>query len=47
MALISADGSRQIAIAGARAPKPDLIGFGDPQSLEMAEVAFNALNQAC
>lgn len=47
LALISADGSRQIAMAVARAPKPELIGFDDPQSLEMSEVAVNALNQAC
>jgi D-alanyl-D-alanine carboxypeptidase len=47
LALISADGSRQIAMAVARAPRPDLVGFDDPQSLEMSEVAVNALNQAC
>lgn len=47
LALISADGSRQVAMAVARAPTPDQIGFEDPQSLEMSEVAVNALNQAC
>ncbi|UZX02162.1 beta-lactamase family protein [Arthrobacter sp. CDRTa11] len=47
LALISADGSRQIAMAVARAPKPDLIGFDDPQALEMARTAVEALNQAC
>jgi D-alanyl-D-alanine carboxypeptidase len=47
LALISADGSRQIAMAVARAPKPYLMGFDDPQSLEMSEVAVDALNQAC
>ena len=47
LALISADGSRQIAMAVARAPRPDLIGFGDPQSLEMTRAAVDALNLAC
>jgi D-alanyl-D-alanine carboxypeptidase len=47
LALISADGSRQIAMAVARAPRPDLIGFDDPESLEMGRVAVAALNQAC
>ena len=47
LALISADGSRQIAMAVARAPRPDLIGFGDPQSLEMTQAAVDALNLAC
>ncbi|WP_156642208.1 serine hydrolase domain-containing protein [Arthrobacter sp. B6] len=47
LALISADGSRQVAMAVARAPKPDLIGFDDPQSIEMAEAAVDALNLAC
>jgi D-alanyl-D-alanine carboxypeptidase len=47
LALISADGSRQIAMAVARAPKPDPIGFEDPESLEMSDVAVNALSQAC
>ncbi|WP_458779373.1 serine hydrolase domain-containing protein [Arthrobacter sp. D3-16] len=47
LALISADGSRQIAMAVARAPKPDVIGFEDPESLEMSDVAVNALSQAC
>ncbi|MCU1516844.1 MAG: hypothetical protein JWQ75_1565 [Pseudarthrobacter sp.] len=47
LALISADGSRQIAMAVARAPSPDLIGFGDPQSLEMTRAAVEALNLAC
>lgn len=47
LALISADGSRQIAMAVARAPKPDPAGFGDPQSIEMEQAAVEALNQAC
>ena len=47
LALISADGSRQIAMAVARAPKPDLIGFDDPQSVEMVKAAVDALNLAC
>ncbi len=47
LALISADGSRQVAMAVARAPAPDLIGFDDPQSLEMSEAAVEALNMAC
>jgi D-alanyl-D-alanine carboxypeptidase len=47
LALISADGSRQVAMAVARAPKPGLPGFDDPQSHKMAEAAVNALNQAC
>jgi D-alanyl-D-alanine carboxypeptidase len=45
--LISADGSRQIAMAVARAPKPDPAGFGDPQSIEMEQAAVEALNHAC
>ena len=47
LALISVDGSRQVAMAVARAPSEDLIGFDDPQSLEMAEAAVDALNMAC
>jgi D-alanyl-D-alanine carboxypeptidase len=47
LALISADGSRQIAMAIARAPKPDLIGFDDPESIDMSRVAVEALNHAC
>jgi len=47
LALISADGSRQVAMAVARAPKPDRIGFDDPQSIEMAKAAVDALNLAC
>lgn len=47
LALISADGSRQVAMAVARAPRPDMVGFDDPQSLEMSEAAVNALNHAC
>lgn len=47
LALISADGSRQVAMAVARAPKPDLIGFDDPQAVEMAKAAVDALNLAC
>jgi D-alanyl-D-alanine carboxypeptidase len=47
LALISADGSRQVAMAVARAPRPDLVGFDDPESLEMAKAAVDALNMAC
>jgi D-alanyl-D-alanine carboxypeptidase len=47
LALISADGSRQIAMAVARAPKPNLVGFGDPESYAMEQAALGALNQAC
>jgi D-alanyl-D-alanine carboxypeptidase len=47
LALISADGSRQVAMAVARDPRPDLIGFDDPQSSEMSEAAVDALNLAC
>lgn len=47
LALISADGSRQVAMAVARDPRPDLVGFDDPQSLEMAKAAVDALNLAC
>lgn len=47
LALISADGSRQVAMAVARDPRPDLIGFDDPQSVEMSEAAVDALNLAC
>jgi D-alanyl-D-alanine carboxypeptidase len=47
LALISADGSRQIAMAVARAPKPYLVGFDDPQSYDMAMAAVDALNLAC
>jgi len=47
LALISADGSRQVAMAVARDPRPDLIGFDDPQSLEMTKAAVDALNLAC
>jgi D-alanyl-D-alanine carboxypeptidase len=47
LALISADGSRQVAMAVAREPVPDPVGFDDWRSLEMAEAAVNALNLAC
>jgi D-alanyl-D-alanine carboxypeptidase len=47
LALISVDGSRQVAMAVARAPSEDLVGFDDPQSLEMSEAAVEALNMAC
>ncbi len=47
LALISADGSRQVAMAVAREPVPDPVGFEDWRSLEMAEAAVNALNVAC
>lgn len=47
LALISADGSRQVAIAVARAPSEEPIGFDDPQSIEMSEAAVEALNLAC
>lgn len=47
LALISADGSRQVAMAVARAPVPDPVGFEDWRSLEMADVAVAALDLAC
>ena len=47
LALISADGSRQVAMAVARDPRAELIGFDDPQSVEMAKVAVDALSLAC
>lgn len=47
LALISADGSRQVAMAVARAPSPDPVGFDDQQSQEMSEAAVDALNLAC
>ncbi|KQR02953.1 hypothetical protein ASF72_07125 [Arthrobacter sp. Leaf141] len=47
LALISADGSRQLAMIVARAPRQDPVGFDDPESLEMAEAALAALNSAC
>jgi D-alanyl-D-alanine carboxypeptidase len=47
LALISTDGSRQIAMAVARAPRPDPVGFDDPQSADMAKIALDALNRAC
>lgn len=47
LALISADGSRQVAMAVAREPVPDPVGFDDWRSLEMSEAAVNALNMAC
>lgn len=47
LALISADGSRQIAMAVARAPKSDPFGLGEWDSYEMEEAAVAALNQAC
>jgi hypothetical protein len=31
----------------ARDPRPDLIGFDDPQSSKMSEAAVDALNLAC
>jgi D-alanyl-D-alanine carboxypeptidase len=36
-----------MAMAVARDPRPDLIGFDDPQSIEMAKAAVDALNLAC
>ncbi|HJV98959.1 MAG TPA: serine hydrolase domain-containing protein [Arthrobacter sp.] len=47
LALISADGSRQVAMVVARAPRADLAGFDDPQSMEMSRAAVEALNLAC
>lgn len=47
LALISADGSRQVAMAVARAPSPDPVGFDDGQSIQMAGVAVEALSLAC
>ncbi|RAX44815.1 D-alanyl-D-alanine carboxypeptidase [Arthrobacter sp. AQ5-06] len=47
LALISADGSRQVAMAVSRAPVPDPVGFDDSQSLDMSEVAVAALDLAC
>ncbi len=47
LALISADGSRQVAMAVTRPPSQELVGFDDPQSLEMSEAAVKALNLAC
>jgi D-alanyl-D-alanine carboxypeptidase len=47
LALISADGSRQVAMAVARAPSPGMIGFDDPQSVEMSGAAVEALSLAC
>jgi D-alanyl-D-alanine carboxypeptidase len=47
LALISVDGSRQVAIAVARAPSPELIGFDDVKAREMSVAAVEALNLAC
>jgi D-alanyl-D-alanine carboxypeptidase len=47
LALISADGSRQLAIAVARPPSPELVGFDDHGAFEMMDVALKALNMAC
>jgi D-alanyl-D-alanine carboxypeptidase len=47
LALISADGSRQVAMAVARAPVPDPVGFDDWRSHEMSEAAVAALDLAC
>lgn len=47
LALISADGSRQVAVAVAREPTRDLVGFDDQQASGMADMAVNALNLAC
>lgn len=47
LALISADGSRQVAMAVARAPTSDFVGFDDPQAFAMARTAVEALSLAC
>jgi D-alanyl-D-alanine carboxypeptidase len=47
LALISADGSRQVAMAVARPPSPEMVGSDDPKSLEMSQAAVKALNLAC
>ena len=47
LALVSADGSRQLAIAVARPPSPELVGFDDRGAFEMVDVALKALNMAC
>lgn len=47
LALISADGSRQVAMAVARAPSEDPVGFDDAQAKEMSDAAVEALNLAC
>jgi D-alanyl-D-alanine carboxypeptidase len=47
LALVSADGSRQLAIAVARPPSPELVGFHDRGAFEMVDVALKALNMAC
>jgi D-alanyl-D-alanine carboxypeptidase len=47
LALVSADGSRQLAIAVARPPSPERVGFDDRGAFEMVDVALKALNLAC
>jgi D-alanyl-D-alanine carboxypeptidase len=47
LALISADGSRQVAVAVAREPTRNLVGFDDQQASGMADMAVKALNLAC
>jgi D-alanyl-D-alanine carboxypeptidase len=47
LALISADGSRQVAIAVSRPPSQDLVGFGDDPANKMVDAALEALNSAC
>ena len=47
LALISADGSRQVAMAVARAPTSEFVGFDDPQAFAMARTAVEALSLAC
>jgi D-alanyl-D-alanine carboxypeptidase len=47
LALISADGARQVAIAVSRPPSQDLVGFGDDPANRMMDAALEALNSAC
>lgn len=47
LALISADGSRQVAMTVARAPSERPVGFEDRQAKEMSDAAVEALNLAC
>lgn len=47
LAFISADGSRQVAIAVSRPPSPDLVGFDDEPAYKMLDAALEALNTAC
>ncbi|MBU8866606.1 serine hydrolase domain-containing protein [Paenarthrobacter aromaticivorans] len=47
LALTSADGSRQIAIAVSRPLSPELVGYDDGPAFQMMQVALEALNKAC